>query len=293
MAIGEVRPSDDISMRENILSNIDPENFAWTMPFMRAGYAGRGLVYLVVAGFSLWSVWQGSEAKGAQDTMRSLDSWVGLAAVSLIAAGMFAYAIWRCIDSFWDLEAHGNSAKGIFARIAMIVTGLLHGGIGLLALAALSGRSSGGQGQTMLSSMMQTNAGPWLIGTAGLITVGAGGYYVYKGISQSYRDNLEANHFTANWNPLLRAGLIAQGVAIAIIGALIAYAAITVDASQAGGLGSAFDWLHQQAYGRFVVAALCLGLLCFSLFCFVNAVFRIVPKAEGGSVENLTAYFKK
>ncbi|MCG6112733.1 MAG: DUF1206 domain-containing protein, partial [Paracoccus sp.] len=37
----------------------------WAVPLMRVGYAGKGLVYLAVAGVSLRSIWRGGEA---QDT---------------------------------------------------------------------------------------------------------------------------------------------------------------------------------------------------------------------------------
>ncbi|KIN73876.1 DUF1206 domain containing protein [Sulfitobacter guttiformis KCTC 32187] len=259
------------------------------MPIMRAGYGGRGIVYLVVAGVSLWSVWHGGEAEGAESAMRSMDGLIGMFIVSIIAAGMFAYAIWRCIDSFWDLEAFGTSARGIFARTAMVITGLLHSVIGVLAVAALGYRNSGDGGRSLLAAVMQTPLGPWIIGSAGVATVGAGLYYINKGFSQSYRDDLQANHFTLHWNPLLRAGLCAQGISILIVGALIVYAAATVDASKAGGLGSAFDWLHDQSFGTPLVIVLCLGLLCFSLFCFVNAAFRIIPKASDKSVKNLAS----
>ena len=289
MAAANFRSSNGISEQDKILSKINPENFAWSLPFMRAGYAGRGLVYLIVVGVSLWSVWQGGEAEGTGSAMRSMDGWIGTLLVTLIAAGMFAYAIWRCIDSLWDLEAHGSSVKGVIARAGMVVTGALHAGIGVLAIAALGSRSSGGGGTSLLSRVMQTDAGPWFIGAAGALTIGAGFYYIYKAVSQSYRGNLKANHFTLHWNPLLRAGLCAQGVSIGIIGGLILYAALTVDASQAGGLGSAFDWLHEQIYGKFLVVALCLGFACFSLFCFVNAAFRIIPKAADDSEENIAA----
>ena len=40
------------------------KDLAWTVPVMRLGYAGRGLTYLVIAGFSLWAVWHGGEGEG-------------------------------------------------------------------------------------------------------------------------------------------------------------------------------------------------------------------------------------
>ncbi|MCX7566809.1 DUF1206 domain-containing protein [Sulfitobacter sp. F26169L] len=294
MSISDALSIDPNSTRAKILSKVDPDSFAWTLPIMRAGYAGRGLVYLVVAGLSLWSLWQGGEAEGTGAAMRSMSGSVGALIVTLIAAGMFAYAIWRCIDAIWDLEAHGASAKGVVARIAIAVTGLLHGAIGVLAITSLGFSSnSGSSKQSMLSQIMQTTAGQLAVAMAGAVTIAAGVYYIYKAASQSYRDDIQANHFTLHWNPLLRAGLVAQGVSVAIIGGLILYAALTLDPAQAGGLGSAFDWLREQSYGWFLVIALCLGLLCFSLLCFVNAAYRIVPKATDGSVQNLTARLRK
>ncbi len=38
-------------------------DLSWSIPVMRAGYAGRGLVYLAVAGFSLYAVWRGGQAQ--------------------------------------------------------------------------------------------------------------------------------------------------------------------------------------------------------------------------------------
>lgn len=284
---------DADTTRAKILENLDPSDFRWSVPFMRAGYAGRGLVYLVVAGAALWSLWHGGEAEGTKSTMERMSGGVGVVLVVLIAAGMFAYAIWRMIDSFWDLEAYGTNAKGILARIAMVVTGLIHGGIGVIALAALGAASSGSNGKVMLSELMQTTTGVYLIGGAGVLTAGTGIYYLYKAITQSYREHLQANPFTLHWNPLLRVGLAAQGLTVLIIGGLIIFAAYHADASKAGGMGTAFDWVQDQFYGRILVTFLCLGLLGFSLFCFVNAIYRIIPKAADDSVQSIASRLRQ
>ena len=269
------------------LDDVDPEDFAWAVPIMRAGYAGRALVYLVVAGVSLWSIFQGGEAEGTKSAMQSLDGPIGVITIIAIAAGLFAYAVWRLIDSFWDLEAYGTSAKGIVARIGMVVTGVVHGAIGVIAITALGYASSGSKGQKLLSDFMQSTLGSWVVTIAGLLTVATGIYYFYKAISQNYRDHLQANHFTMHWNFLLRAGLAAQGATVMIIGGLIAYSGLSSNSSGAGGLGTAFDWLKEQAFGNILVILLCLGLLGFSLFCMVNAFYRIIPKAADPSVESM------
>ncbi len=293
MSIAEALSLEPNSTRAKILSDVNPDDFSWALPIMRAGYAGRGLVYLVVAGVSLWSVAQGGQAQGTKSAMQSMGGGIGTFLVVCIAAGMFAYAIWRLIDCIWDLEAYGTDAKGIIARAGMTVTGLVHAGIGVIAITALGFASSGSGGKSMLTDVLHTQTGAWAVGIAGVLTVATGFYYLYKAAAQTYREHLRANQFTLHWNPLLRAGVAAQGVSIAIIGGLIIYAALQADASDAGGLGSAFEWLHAQAYGRILVAVLCVGLLGFSLFCFVNAAYRIIPKAADDSVQNITARLKQ
>lgn len=277
------------SRRARRLEDVNPEDFAWSIPIMRAGYAGRGLVYLVVAGVSLWSMLRGGQAEGTSEAMQSLQGGWGTAVIVLIALGMFAYALWRLVDCIWDLEAYGRDAKGLVARAGMLVTGAAHLGIGGLALTLLIGRSGGSSGRQMLDSVLQNPGGQLAVGVAGLLTIGAGVYYLHKAMTEEYRNHLRANSVTTHMNGALKAGLAAQGVVIGIIGMLICYAALQANASEAGGLGSAFDWLQGQVYGRVLVGLLCLGLLGFSLFCFVNAGYRIIPKAADRGIESLGA----
>jgi hypothetical protein len=127
----------------------------------------------------------------------------------------------------------------------------------------------------------------------GLCTIGAGIYYLHKSWVESYRDNLMGNEFTTNWNWALKAGVAAQGFIVLLMGWFITYAAWTADSDQAKGLGGVWDYLGGQPLGNFLVIAIVLGLLGFALFCFVNAVYRIVPKASEQSFTTLGAKLKE
>ncbi|NVK13864.1 MAG: DUF1206 domain-containing protein [Rhodobacteraceae bacterium] len=280
-------PASPPDTRSRRLDGISPGDFAWAVPIMRTGYAGRGLVYLLVAGVSLWSIWHGGEAEGTQEAMDRLQGGWGSAVLALIALGMFAYAAWRAVDSIWDLEAYGSNLKGLVARAGMITTGLVHLGLGLLAIAALLGRAEDSGQPDLLSRVLAAPAGQIAVGIAGALTVAAGGYYLYKAWKESYRDHLKGNPATLHLNMALKAGVASHGVAIAIIGLLILRAAAFASSHQAGGLGTAFDWLQDRAYGQMLVVLLCLGLLGFALFCFVNAAYRIVPKADDRGTKSL------
>jgi hypothetical protein len=278
------------------------QDLSWTVPVMRMGYAGRGLVYLVVAGFSLYAIWRGGQAESTSSALAQLENstWGGFV-LFLIFVGMVAYAAWRFIDALYDLELYGTDAKGAVARAGLVVSGIIHAALGVLAFSLLfaggggGGGGSGGGGSTIpkiVAAVMGWPGGRWIVGIAGLIVIAAGFYYMKKGWKEEYRENLRGNRFTMNWNWVLKAGLIAQGVVIAIIGLLFVYAGLRANPQEAGGVGEAFSWLTGQPYGQVLVAAVCVGLLGFAIFCFVNAAYRIVPKVSGDSVQTLAARLK-
>lgn len=265
----------------------------WTIPVMRAGYAGRGITYLAVASLSLWAISRGGDAKGTSSALDTLsETALGVIALWLIALGLFAYALWRGIGAAEDLEDQGSDAKGLLSRAGMIVTGLIHGALGALALSfalGLPAKGDGGSVARFVGSILSWPGGPWLISVGGAATIGAGLYYVRKGWKATYRDSLAANHFTTHWDWALRAGVMAQGLVITIVGGLMLTAGLTANAQQAGGMDKAFDWIAAQPFGKAVVVAVCLGLLAFGFFCFVNAAYRIVPKVDGDGMETLRA----
>ena len=76
---------------------------------MRAGFAGRDVVYLAVASFSLYAIWQGRRAQGTSSALRNLEAGVaGDIVLALIALGMLAFAVWRGVEAYYDLDARGS-----------------------------------------------------------------------------------------------------------------------------------------------------------------------------------------
>ncbi|OWU79978.1 membrane protein [Loktanella sp. 22II-4b] len=270
-------------------------DLSWTAPVMRAGYAGRGLVYLVIAGFALFAIARGERAEGTGSALEKLETsaW-GLVVLALIAAGMAAYAVWRLVDAWFDLEDYGHEIKGVIARIGMVVTGLIHLAIGFAAAAVLFTRfdtDKPGSGSTIAewtAKIMSLPAGIQMVGIAGALTVGAGIYYTVKAVGRTYQDHLRSNTITRRWDWILRLGVLGQAVVVTLIGAFLTYAAFTADPEHAGGLQKVFDWLNEQAFGPALVAAVAVALVCFAIFCVVNALYRIIPKVDGDSVESLS-----
>ncbi len=81
---------------------------------------------------------------------------------------------------------------------------------------------------------------------------------------------------------MLRAGVAAQAALVTVAGGLLTLAGVRADSSEAGGIGEVFEWLQSQPFGQVLVVAMCVGLLGFAIFCFVNAAYRIIPVLHDG-----------
>lgn len=267
------------------------EHLNWAMPVMRAGYAGRALVYAIVSGLSLFAIWHGGDAKGTSEALEIVErSPFGRVSLAIVSLGMFAYMVWRLVDAAFDLEDYGSDAKGLAARAAQAVTGVIHAGLGVVPLVLIFGGPGDGGGSSIshyAGRLMAWPMGQIVLGAVGVVTAGAGMHYLHKAWTQDYRDTLKANHVTLHGNRLLQLGLAAQGLSVLIVGGLIGLAAYRHDASNAGGLDTAFGWLDGQVHGRILVTGLCVGLALFALFLAVNAVWRIIPRLRDPDMATL------
>ncbi len=257
---------------------------------MRAGYGARGAIYIMVGGLALLGAFKSTSASGTKDALVALrDQPYGVPALWAIGAGLLAYLVWRLVAGIADVEDEGDDAKGLFARFAQIVTGLLHGIIGVLVMALAWGGEggSGGTSQDWTQMLMAQPAGRIVVGVAAIIVLGAGVYYAQKGWRGTYKSHLACSPLTERIDPVLKAGLIIYGVMMALIAISLAFAAINADPSQAGGLGKALQDLRSVVFGRFLLGAAGLGLLAFALYNFVEAAYRVVPKFADPDIRTL------
>lgn len=262
---------------------------AWVEPVMRAGYGARGLVYTIVGGLALTAAIYGGQAQGTTNALADLrsQSW-GVAALWVIAVGLWAYMLWRFIDAAMDLENYGDGAKGSFARGGLIVTGAIHAALGIsVATTAMGGGSSGEGTQSLVARLMAVPYGQWLVGLVGLGAIGAGVYYAHKGWTEKYKEDIRVTPTTRKLDPAMKIGCIAQGIVVGIIGVMIVYAALTTNPEQAGGTGEALQQIREAPFGRFLLAGIALGLIGFAIENFVEAAYRIIPAHAGDDVMSL------
>lgn len=253
----------------------------WVRPVMQAGYLGRGAVYALVGALTLFAAWHGGATEDASSALTELrDMPGGTVLIVGVALGLLAYALYRAVNGLMDLDRYGRGAKGLFARGAMLVVAVVHVGLAGLAL-AVAMRWTGGKGETGIdrytATVLSWPFGRYLVMGVGAAVVGTGFYYLWKGLSEDYREQIEESPLTRRLGPVLRFGLVAHGMVIVLVGAFFLGAGWKFEADQAGGLGQAFDAIRGWTGGRALLAAASIGFVAFAVTCWVYAAHRLVP----------------
>jgi len=102
-------------------------------------------------------------------------------------------------------------------------------------------------------------------------------------------ERMARNAATSRWmSRLARLGYATKGVVYLIIGGLAAQLAIGHGGSATDQRG-ALQTIYAQPFGKFLLAIVALGLLCFALWCFIQAIFDTEGKGRDakGVIERL------
>lgn len=142
------------------------------------------------------------------------------------------------------------------------------------ASVALGARTEGNRSAEDASrGVLALPGGDIVLGLVGLGVAAGGVAFVVMGVMRSFEKKMSipkdgVGPFVTTLGVV---GYIAKGVALAIVGVLLVVAAVTSDASQAGGLDDAFDTLHGLFLGPVLVGLVGAGFVAYGLFLFFRA----------------------
>ena len=255
----------------------------------RAGYAARGIVYLLLGAFALTSaLWGG----GSEDTSGALSGLLGMpfgrVLVGLIALGLLGYVLWKLAQGLLNADDVDDDAKGFLARAGQLVSAAANLFLMLTAARlALGGGGTGGRDgeETASAWLLQQPFGPFLLGVAACGVLAAGAVQIWYGASGGYRKRLSLPSAHRGWmDSICRFGLMARGVVLLIIGGFLFYAAMTVSPEQAAGTAEALDYVHNLPFGRWLYGIIALGLVAFGAYGLIEARYRSIDAPTVGDI---------
>jgi hypothetical protein len=268
-AMGSARQAGDSDALENLA---------------RVGLIAYGVVHLLVAWLALQLAWGGgsgesADQSGAMSTVA--ESPVGKPLLWVIAIGLIALAVWQAAEVLrWR---QGWSASGKTRTKALrksgkaIVKAVIYISLAVLAIrfATGGGQSSSQQQQQTTAGVFDWPAGQFLVGAAGLILIGSGAYHVYKGVTKRFLKEIDTSEASPKATRLVtrlgQVGFPGKGVALAGVGALLVWAAVTFDPSKAQGLDGALRSILDLPFGQILLTLVALGIAAFGAYLFVRA----------------------
>ena len=247
----------------------------------RTGLTARGIIYLLVGGVAvLVAVGHSSREADQRGALQLLaDKPYGVVLLWLLGIGFAAYALWRLSEAAFGVT---GDPPGAGPRLKSLARGLIYAGFAYLTFDVISGtrRSQAHQQQDMTATVMRNTEGRWLVGLVGLAIVIAGLVLVIEGIRRKFMKYLrtwQMSHRTRRVIEVLgMIGTIARGLVFALAGVLVVEAAVTHQASQAGGIDKALLTLRNQPFGEVLVLLAALGLVVFGIYGLCEARWRKV-----------------
>ncbi len=245
---------------------------------IRGGLVAYGIIHILIGWLALQIAF-GEKAKQASGTgaLEYLAKQpLGGVLIWVVALGMVALVIWRLLE-VWQSYRTDDGSDRVKEIVQQLFKGVLYAALAFSALQVATGQSGGGGGGTdsMTADLMKATAGQLLVGAVGLGVLAYGAYYVYQGWTEKFLEKLDGRPQSAEISKAYRwlgkAGFVAKGIAIGVIGGLFIYAAATHDPKKSAGLDQALQEIVQQPFGQVLLTLVAAGIACYGLFAFARA----------------------
>lgn len=247
----------------------------------RSGLIANGLLHLVIAWLALRVAFGRSERADQTGALQTVAGQpFGRALLWLVVAGFGAVVIWRAHEAIWGYrhvrDSGRRTRKRLFSACQVVVFGVL----AALASRVASGSSGGSGGQGATARLLSVPFGRVLIVVIGAGVLVTGAVMVVRGWQKAFTEDIDlpatnqlARTLTVRTGQL---GTMAKGVAVMIIGVLVALAGLTSQPNRAEGLDAALKTLAGQPFGPVLLVVIAAGLASFGVYCFFDARYHRV-----------------
>ena len=252
--------------------------------FGRFGHAAKGVVYILIGVLAVQvALGRGGETTDSQGALaRIAAAPFGQFLLIAAAAGIAGYALWRLLQAALDTDGVGTDGEGIVKRLGYAGSAVIHASLALSAVRLLqtgsAGESSSSSTQSWTAQLLQKPFGQVLVGLAGLVVIGVGGYQLYKGVQAKFREDLnlgEMSETEERWATRLgQIGYCARGIVFGLIGVFLIVAAVQANPDEARGIDGALATLAAQSFGPWLLGVVAAGFVAYGLYMFAEARYR-------------------
>jgi hypothetical protein len=248
----------------------------------KAGYAARGLVYLLIAYFaSLAALGQG-RVRDAQQALAGLaDVPHGRLLLWALILGLLLFAGWRIVQGVLDADHHGHRLKGCTVRLALLISAALYGSLALGAIKLAIGSPE--RAQSAVQWTARALAQPWgraLVAVGALILAGIGLAHFVKAARRGFLRYLSEAARQAWIIRISQIGLVSRGLVFLLFATFTTRAAWRSDPEATKDLTSLLQWLQSLPHPAAWIGMAAAGLAAFGLYSLLQARYRTAAPAR-------------
>jgi hypothetical protein len=244
----------------------------------RAGYAAKGLLYLVVGGIAARGAFSTGERpvdqRGAMEEVGH--QGYGSVMLSVLGFGLAAFALYKLIEAFADPRLKGQGMKGVAKRIGRLGGAAIHGGLAYAAFDLARGNPAQKNGsEHWTARLMAQPFGPYLVAAVGIGVIAFGVAQLIRAYKTDIWKQLDTSAMGGHMRGFAklagRGGYAARGIVFGIAGAFLIKAALNSNPSESKGLRGALDALRDSSGGPWALGVVAIGLMAFAVYCLVRA----------------------
>jgi hypothetical protein len=263
--------------------------YAW---LARGGLVAKGVSYAIVGVLAIGvALGEGGKATSRQGALATVaENGLGKALLVALAVGFAAYAVWRFVSAFAEREdgdGASGKAKQWGKRAGYVGRGLIYAGLTYTTIKIITGAGAGEsenqEAKSKTAGALEWPAGRWLVGLTGIVIIGAGAWNAYRGLARKFEEEWRSGEMSRSehrWGGRAGvAGHVARAVVFALIGIFVTKAAVEYDPDEAIGLDGALQKLAEASYGSVLLGVTAAGLICYAVYCLVDARYRDVSIA--------------
>jgi len=262
----------------------------WLRAVSRVGLVCRGTVYLLVGYLALRVALAahgrgGAPASSAGAVQAVTEPSWGRVLLVLLVAGLGAYALTQLVEAVFR-PSRATGTMGRWRQRAVSSWGFLVYSVFCVSTARLlaetppkqTAQSEQRQDTGMTAALLRSGWGRLLVVLVGILVVAGGLEAGRRAVRLNFRERFTVAHMSRALAIITRAlgafGCVARAVVFVLAGVFLVKAAVLSSAKQTKGLDAIFRSVASAAYGSWLLGLLASGILCYGLYCLVEARYR-------------------
>jgi len=259
----------------------------WIEGLARAGYAARGIVYILIGALAVLAARpHGGRTGGTDGALRFLAGHrFGWIIIILLALGMAAFAVWSFARGLLDPEHRGRDLRALARRFANVFTGFVYCGLALgmtrflFQMAQLAAPAHAQYDEhaarEWTAKLMSFPLGRFAVAGVGVGMIVFAIFQVPSAIHASAADPVRVGPTARGWIRWLgRIGIISQGIVFVPVGIFLIVAAWYTNPQKARGLGGSLAALRSEPEGQWLLGVVAMGLVAYGFYQLVLARYR-------------------